>query len=176
MPIAIEARGLSKSFYAGSGQCIAATKVLASVDLVVHAGDAVGVVGGRGSGKSTLLLCLAGLLGPDAGVVRWFGDSSVAAAAGHVLYHAARTDLLRVGRADCAHVHLVDIPMIAGPSSDLDAWIQLRQLAGDAVIVAARYRSAFPVDIPVFALTRGRLRPAAEDRARVAEPAASRRG
>ena len=172
MPIALDARGLSKSYRAGAGSCAAATLVLRDVDLIVHAGEAVGVLGGRGSGKSTLLLCLAGLLGPDAGVVRWFGDGCVAAAARHVLHHTTRSDLLRAGRSECPHIHLVDVPIIPGLSPDLDDWIELRRLAGDAVIVTARSRAMFTPEMPVFSLSGGRLR-CLEDRARVAEPLAS---
>ncbi len=36
-------------------------------------GQCVAIIGANGSGKSTLLRCLAGLLRPDAGQVRWFG-------------------------------------------------------------------------------------------------------
>lgn len=168
MAIALEARGVTKSYRAGSGSCAASTRVLRSIELVLHRGEAIGILGDRGAGKSTLLLCLAGLLGTDSGSVFWFGDPTVAGAARHVLYHVARTDLLRVGRAECPHVHLVDVPVIPGISPDLDEWIELRRLAGDAVIVAARARAMFPPDMPVFSLSGGRLC-RLEERARVAE-------
>jgi len=45
--------------------------VLASVDLVVHRGSIVSVLGRSGTGKSVFLKCLAGLLTPDAGEVRF---------------------------------------------------------------------------------------------------------
>ncbi|HZC59346.1 MAG TPA: ATP-binding cassette domain-containing protein [Chthoniobacterales bacterium] len=44
--------------------------VLRSVDLMVSRGSIVSVFGRSGTGKSVLLKCLAGLLKPDAGVVR----------------------------------------------------------------------------------------------------------
>ena len=169
MVMALEAHGLSKAYRAGSGLCIATTQVLRGVDVVLRAGEAVGVLGEHGSGKSTLLLCLAGLLGVDSGAVRWFGDGSVSAAARHVLYHSTRRDLLRAGRLGCAHVHLVDVGTLPGISPDLDDWIELRRLAGDAVIVTSRHRAMFPPEMPVLSLSGGRLlRP--EDSARVAEP------
>lgn len=168
MAIALEARGVNKSYRAGNGSCVASTRVLRDIDLIVHAGDAVGLLGDRGAGKTTLLLCLAGLLGADRGAIRWFGDPTVAAAARHVLYHATRTDLLRTGVAECPHVHLVDVPTVPGMSPDLDDWIELRCLAGDAVILAARSRAMFAPAMKVFSLSGGRLR-CLEERARVAE-------
>jgi ABC-2 type transport system ATP-binding protein len=60
-PVRLQARGITKS-YGGR-------RVLSDVDLVVHAGEMVAVVGANGSGKSTLLKICAGLLSPDAGEV-----------------------------------------------------------------------------------------------------------
>jgi phospholipid/cholesterol/gamma-HCH transport system ATP-binding protein len=45
--------------------------VLASVDLVVPRGSIVSVLGRSGTGKSVFLKCLAGLLKPDAGEIRF---------------------------------------------------------------------------------------------------------
>ena len=172
MPIALDARGLSKSYRAGAGSCAATAVVLRGVDLIVHAGEAVGVLGGRAAGKSTLLRCLAGLLRPDAGVVRWFGDASVDAAARHVLHHTTRSDLLRAGQAECPHVHLVDVPIIPGLSPDLDDWIERRCHSGDAVIMTSPSSAMFPPEMRVLSLSAGRLR-GLDDRARVAEPLTS---
>ncbi len=47
--------------------------VLRDVDLHVHAGEAVAVVGENGAGKTTLLRICAGLLAPDAGQVATLG-------------------------------------------------------------------------------------------------------
>src|SRR4051794_5285337 len=51
----------------------ASTSVLDGVDIVVRAGEVVGVTGRNGAGKTTLLRVAAGLLLPDAGTVRVFG-------------------------------------------------------------------------------------------------------
>jgi ABC transport system ATP-binding/permease protein len=58
----IELTGICKAF--GSN------KVLDNVDLVVRAGETVGVIGPNGAGKSTLLNVLRGTLEPDKGTVQ----------------------------------------------------------------------------------------------------------
>jgi putative ABC transport system ATP-binding protein len=58
-------RGLHKSF--------GPTPALRGMDLRVHAGEVLAVMGPSGSGKSTLLHCLAGILTPDAGEVTFDG-------------------------------------------------------------------------------------------------------
>ena len=60
---------------AASGLCRAfgPTVALDGVDLAVRAGEVVAVMGPSGSGKSTLLHCLAGILAPTSGEVRYRG-------------------------------------------------------------------------------------------------------
>jgi putative ABC transport system ATP-binding protein len=48
-----------------------ATNALESADFSVRAGEVVAVMGPSGSGKSTLLHCLAGIVVPDGGEVRY---------------------------------------------------------------------------------------------------------
>jgi ABC-2 type transport system ATP-binding protein len=47
--------------------------VLAGVNLEIQRGEVIGVLGPNGAGKSTLMAILAGLLRPDAGVIRLYG-------------------------------------------------------------------------------------------------------
>jgi branched-chain amino acid transport system ATP-binding protein len=68
----IEARGLH-TYYGAS-------HVLQGVDLTLHAGEAVGVMGRNGMGKTTLLRTLLGLVAPRRGAVRINGKDTTRAA------------------------------------------------------------------------------------------------
>lgn len=59
-------RGVSKRF--------GAVQALTDVDLEVHAGEVVALVGDNGAGKSTLVKTIAGVHPIDEGVIEWQGD------------------------------------------------------------------------------------------------------
>jgi ABC-type sugar transport system ATPase subunit len=61
-PPLLEMRGVAKSF--------PGVHALSGVDLSVHAGEVVALVGENGAGKSTLIKILSGALAPNAGEVR----------------------------------------------------------------------------------------------------------
>jgi len=56
--------------------------VLDNVELTLHAGEIVGLLGRSGSGKSTLLRIVSGLLKPTSGEVKWRGEKLTGPAAG----------------------------------------------------------------------------------------------
>lgn len=63
----LEVRGLTKTF--------GAVRALKGVDFDVRAGEVHCVLGQNGAGKSTLIKTLAGAHQPDAGEIRWRGES-----------------------------------------------------------------------------------------------------
>ncbi|MDZ5457996.1 amino acid ABC transporter ATP-binding protein [Azohydromonas lata] len=66
-----------------------ATDVLRGIDVEVHRGQAVSIIGPSGSGKSTILRCITGLLRPQRGDIR-VGDTAVHTLRGEVELIALR--------------------------------------------------------------------------------------
>jgi ABC-type transporter Mla maintaining outer membrane lipid asymmetry ATPase subunit MlaF len=64
--VVIRVRGLTNSF--------GDQTVHEGLDLDVHRGEILGVVGGSGTGKSVLMRSIIGLQAPDAGEVEVFGE------------------------------------------------------------------------------------------------------
>ena len=48
--------------------------VLRGIDLAIHKGDFITIIGGNGAGKSTLLNTIAGSLRPDEGQIHLHGE------------------------------------------------------------------------------------------------------
>jgi NitT/TauT family transport system ATP-binding protein len=69
-PVIAELKNLTKSFTIGGGREL---KVLEQIDLAVHEGELLALLGQSGSGKSTILRCLTGLAQPTTGQVNCYG-------------------------------------------------------------------------------------------------------
>ncbi|HEY4476823.1 MAG TPA: metal ABC transporter ATP-binding protein [Candidatus Paceibacterota bacterium] len=50
--------------------------ILQNINLTIHRGDYLGLVGGNGSGKTTLIKIILGLLKPASGTIKLFGEDS----------------------------------------------------------------------------------------------------
>jgi len=70
-PIA-ELRAVNKSFITSGGHEL---KVLDQIDIAVHEGELLALLGQSGSGKSTILRCLTGLIEPSSGRVLHKGET-----------------------------------------------------------------------------------------------------
>ena len=84
----LDARGLSKTFGSGSGL----VRAVDSVDLVVAAGEKVGIMGPSGCGKSTLLHLLGGLERPSSGDITLAGQR-ISNRSERALAHLRRTEI-----------------------------------------------------------------------------------
>lgn len=84
----LEAEGLHLRF--------GAVRALDDVSLALWPGEVVAIVGESGSGKSTLLRCLAGLLPPESGAVRYDGQNLLA---------MGEAERRRLARTDWGFVH-----------------------------------------------------------------------
>ncbi|MFE5594297.1 ABC transporter ATP-binding protein [Streptomyces sp. NPDC056549] len=71
---------------------VAGTPVVRGVGADIAPGETVGLLGPNGSGKSSLLRCLAGLRTPDAGTVRYDGESVRGWSARRIARHVAFVD------------------------------------------------------------------------------------
>jgi ABC-type polar amino acid transport system ATPase subunit len=142
MVSALELHGVTKRYRAGTHGCSAHADALRGIDLCVVEGECVALVGSAGAGKSTLLFLAAGLLTPDDGAIRWFGDErrSSATARTSYVFSGARSVTHAARRTTGApHIHLIDLGSSLAPDTvpRLVRWIDRRRTCGDAVVVAA---------------------------------------
>src|SRR5258708_34177410 len=68
----LDIRGVCRSFPKGSGEDL---QVLEKVDLTIHSGEIVGLLGRSGSAKPTFLRLIAGLIAPSSGEATCRGET-----------------------------------------------------------------------------------------------------
>lgn len=68
LPVKISLQGVTKSF--------GAHRVLSGIDMLVHKGESMVILGGSGSGKSVMLKCILGLIEPDGGTIEIDGKET----------------------------------------------------------------------------------------------------
>ena len=119
----------------GLGRGFAGTPVLAGVDLVVQAGDAVVLLGPNGAGKTTLLRVLALLLRPGAGRLTLFGTAAAAAPPalrrriGYVGHESLCYPDLTAAENLAFYARLFDLPEAPARVATLVAWAGLEGAA-----------------------------------------------
>ncbi|MGQ9844779.1 MAG: energy-coupling factor transporter ATPase [Caldisericia bacterium] len=72
--IAIEIKGLKYTYSKGLPY---EKEALFSIDMLIYEGEAIGILGHTGSGKSTLIQHLNGILFPEQGEIRIFGEKII---------------------------------------------------------------------------------------------------
>src|SRR5260370_14772441 len=70
----LDIRSVCRSFPKGGGEDL---QVLEKVDLTIHSGEIVGLLGRSGSGKSTVLRIIAGLIAPSSGDAKCRGETII---------------------------------------------------------------------------------------------------
>ncbi|WP_159806676.1 ABC transporter ATP-binding protein [Cellulomonas citrea] len=133
----VQITGLSKT-YAG-----ATTRALDDVNLLVGAGECVGVVGESGSGKTTLARCLVGLERADGGQIRFLGP------------------LTPTGDPAGRPAHRLVQIVFQDPYSALDPALSIGATLAEALAVGGRPRTDVPelLDLVGLPATYARRRP-----------------
>lgn len=141
----IEARGMTKIF--------AGFRALDSVDLTVHTGEVVGLLGENGAGKSTLIKVLAGVYVPEGGELKVRGEK---------VRFSEPIDALRRGIATVhQHSSLADNLTVAQnlmmgkePGvSWLPFWIRQKAILSKAREITERFHIELPLTTLVYDLS-----------------------
>ena len=73
-PVLLEVRGLSAGYGAVDAKGQPEIKILDDINLTLHRGQSIGVIGESGSGKTTLARAIAGLVAPCGGSINFDGQ------------------------------------------------------------------------------------------------------
>jgi ABC-2 type transport system ATP-binding protein len=136
--------------FAGAAKSYGAVRAVEGLDLVVRCGETVALLGPNGAGKSTSIGMLLGLVAPDAGAVRVFGETpEVAVRSGRIgamLQEAGLPKDVKVGELVAFVRRLYPNPL---PVQEIMATAGLADLAGRrATSSPAGRRSACGSPVP----------------------------
>lgn len=132
MGIAIQARGLARTFKTRSGRDAGEVKAVAGVDLDIADGEIVGFLGPNGAGKTTTLRMLTTLLKPTAGQAIVAGFDSVAEPEqvrrriGYVSQAGSTGAYARAGDEVVDHALLYGVPAATARQRGLELFEQLQ--------------------------------------------------
>ncbi|WP_316154915.1 ABC transporter ATP-binding protein [Cupriavidus sp. BIC8F] len=73
-PVLLEVKGVSAGYGPVDAKGQPAVKILDNINLTLHRGQSIGVIGESGSGKTTLARAIAGLVSPCAGSIKFDGQ------------------------------------------------------------------------------------------------------
>jgi peptide/nickel transport system ATP-binding protein len=73
-PVLLDVRGVSAGYGPVDTNGQPAVKILDDINLTIHRGQSIGVIGESGSGKTTLARAIAGLISPYAGSIKFDGQ------------------------------------------------------------------------------------------------------
>ncbi|HET7716562.1 MAG TPA: ATP-binding cassette domain-containing protein [Bauldia sp.] len=156
----VEVRGISKSY--------GAITALRSVDLHVHPGEVVGILGDNGAGKSTLVKILAGSEQPDGGTI--LVDGQPAAFATPRESRAAGIEMIYQDLALCDDLDVAS-NFFLGREPHRFGMLDLRQMHFEAARELALLGSRIPsTRIDIKALSGGQRQAVAIGRALVFSP------
>jgi D-xylose transport system ATP-binding protein len=124
----LKLRGISKNF--------GAVSALTAIDLDVHPGEVVALVGDNGAGKSTLVKILAGVFQPSAGTIEYLGQKVELSGPGKALELGIATVFQDLALCENLDVvanlflgHEVSPWQLDEVGMELRAWSLLRELA-----------------------------------------------
>ncbi len=139
----------------GVGKSYAGTSVLADVDLALHAGEMLALVGANGAGKSTLVKIICGAIPADAGTLQ---------VGGRLIRPKRVADAVAAGIA-VAHQHVTIIRQLTGAENVMlgreplrGGLIHDRTLVADAEALARRFGVRIDLSCECDRLSLGELK------------------
>jgi simple sugar transport system ATP-binding protein len=144
-------------------------RALSGVDLELHAGEVVALIGDNGAGKSTLVKCLSGIHMPDEGAIEIAGEPVELRSPGEARAHGVETvhqNLALVPELDVAANLFLNRELTPSGPGRFVGWLNKRRMRAEAEQVLSRLSIRIPsVSAPVERLSGGQRQSVAIGRA-----------